>query len=406
MNGTTIDAARYNGLTGDVATGITACLAKNGENAPTANLPMGGFKHTGAADGGAAGQYLVYGQGFPITAFALGGVTTPSITFTGDLNTGIWSPGADQIAISTGGTQRYSINAAGTHTIAAPSSGNAFIINQFAGANGLVVSGAGAGTASEAQIKVLDTRANSTRLTFSVDNSAAYVVAGGSSANPDLIFSNNDGTLEMLRLAADGSLVRTGVGSGAASKYRALNWSNYYADFGIDAGGITYINAVNNGTVGPTEFRRNGTVTLTLATDGRIYGTALHNNAGAVTGTVNQYIASGTYTPTATNVTNAPSCSVSECQWMRVGNTVIVSGAVTTGTLSAAAPTTTQIGISLPIASNFTALSDLAGAMGFNSSWNSCDIFADTTNDRATLDFVANTTTGLTRSFTFFYEVK
>jgi hypothetical protein len=37
---------------------------------------------------------------------ALGAVATPSIAFTGDLNTGIYSPGADQLAVSTGGVER------------------------------------------------------------------------------------------------------------------------------------------------------------------------------------------------------------------------------------------------------------------------------------------------------------
>jgi hypothetical protein len=42
----------------------------------------------------------------------LGAVGTPSLTFTGDLNTGIYSPGADQVAISTGGTQRLNADTA------------------------------------------------------------------------------------------------------------------------------------------------------------------------------------------------------------------------------------------------------------------------------------------------------
>lgn len=62
VNGNIIDAARYNGLTSDIAAGITAALAKNGENTPTANLPMGGYKHTGAAIATAAGQYVEYSQ--------------------------------------------------------------------------------------------------------------------------------------------------------------------------------------------------------------------------------------------------------------------------------------------------------------------------------------------------------
>jgi len=62
VNGTTIDATRYNGLTTDVAGGISACLAKNGENVPTANLPMAGFKFTGLGEGTAIGQALTYNQ--------------------------------------------------------------------------------------------------------------------------------------------------------------------------------------------------------------------------------------------------------------------------------------------------------------------------------------------------------
>jgi hypothetical protein len=37
----------------------------------------------------------------------------PSVAFTGDLNTGIYSPGADQVAISTNGTGRLFVNASG-----------------------------------------------------------------------------------------------------------------------------------------------------------------------------------------------------------------------------------------------------------------------------------------------------
>ena len=44
---------------------------------------------------------------------ALGSASTPGITFTGDLNTGIYSPGADQVAISTGGTGRVFVDSSG-----------------------------------------------------------------------------------------------------------------------------------------------------------------------------------------------------------------------------------------------------------------------------------------------------
>jgi hypothetical protein len=48
-----------------------------------------------------------------IFSHALGSAAAPTITFTGDTNTGIYSPGADQLAISTNGTQRINIEADG-----------------------------------------------------------------------------------------------------------------------------------------------------------------------------------------------------------------------------------------------------------------------------------------------------
>ena len=48
--------------------------------------------------------------------------TSPSISFDGDPNTGIYSPGADQLALATNGTGRLFINSAGSVGIgAAPS---------------------------------------------------------------------------------------------------------------------------------------------------------------------------------------------------------------------------------------------------------------------------------------------
>ena len=43
----------------------------------------------------------------------LGAVGTPSLTFTGDLNTGVFSPGADTIALVTGGTNRVHVTSGG-----------------------------------------------------------------------------------------------------------------------------------------------------------------------------------------------------------------------------------------------------------------------------------------------------
>lgn len=142
---------------------------------------------------------------------------------------------------------------------------------------------------------------------------------------------------------------------------------------------------------------------LTLAADGRLYGNALHNNAGGVTGTTNQYIASGTYTPTLTGVTNVGASTAYACQWIRVGNVVTVSGLFNIDFTAAAA---TELGISLPIASNFAATSNCAGTAVPNSATeDSCFIQADTTNDRAQVVVTSVGTADTAYSFTFTYVV-
>lgn len=62
VNGTLVDAARFNNTITDIAAGISLCLTKNGQNAPVANLPMGGFKHTGAAAAAVTGEYVTWNQ--------------------------------------------------------------------------------------------------------------------------------------------------------------------------------------------------------------------------------------------------------------------------------------------------------------------------------------------------------
>lgn len=62
ITGTVIDSSVHNTFASDVATALTNSLAKNGETTPTANLPMGGFKHTGVADGTVRTHYTSVAQ--------------------------------------------------------------------------------------------------------------------------------------------------------------------------------------------------------------------------------------------------------------------------------------------------------------------------------------------------------
>ena len=57
-----IEAGRHDTQDNDFKTGINATLTKDGTNTPTANLPMGGFKHTGVALAVASTDYARYDQ--------------------------------------------------------------------------------------------------------------------------------------------------------------------------------------------------------------------------------------------------------------------------------------------------------------------------------------------------------
>lgn len=112
---------------------------------------------------------------------------------------------------------------------------------------------------------------------------------------------------------------------------------------------------------------------------------------------------SGTYTPTLTNVTNITASTAYPCQYMRVGNTVTVSGKVDIDTTAAAA---IELGISLPISSNFANDYECAGTgVAVISGEDAAYIKADTVNNRASLNQVKADVTNHAHYFTFIYQI-
>ena len=74
-----IEAGRHDTQDTDFQNGINNCLAKDGQNTPTANLPMGGYKHTGAAVATSATDYMTFGQiSNNSTTVSVGAVTSSS----------------------------------------------------------------------------------------------------------------------------------------------------------------------------------------------------------------------------------------------------------------------------------------------------------------------------------------
>lgn len=84
VTGTTISSATHNTTLTDIANALTASIAKDGQTTPTANLPMGTYRHTGVSNGTARDQYAAVGQLQDNTATVVGSVSGVD-TITGSL---------------------------------------------------------------------------------------------------------------------------------------------------------------------------------------------------------------------------------------------------------------------------------------------------------------------------------
>lgn len=124
------------------------------------------------------------------------------------------------------------------------------------------------------------------------------------------------------------------------------------------------------------------------------------STANGGTGTATSH---GTYTPTLTGVANVAASTSYAAQWLRVGNTVLVSGRVDVDPTAAAS---TQLGLSLPVASNLTAANECAGtAASPTIAGQSAAILGDAANNRAQLEWVAVDVTNQPMYFVFSYVV-
>ena len=154
----------------------------------------------------------------------LGAVGTPSITFTGDLNTGFYSPGADTLAAVTAGNNRLNITSAGLVGIGTSSPGA-----------GLHVNSAGQTTAA------LDTAGN---LNVIISDSSASVNAGGS-----LVFAAFAGAW---RFASIKGLVENGSGNTlgdiAFSTRNTTSDATLTERLRITSGGLVGIGAASPGS--------------------------------------------------------------------------------------------------------------------------------------------------------------
>jgi hypothetical protein len=153
--------------------------------------------------------------------------------------------------------------------------------------------------------------------------------------------------------------------------------------------------------------------TLQAAADAAVQAYAIQraNHTGTQTmSTISDLpvLAYGTYTPTLFNTTNIAASTAFACQWLRVGDTVTVSGQVNIDPTAAAA---SVLGMSLPIASNFGGTQNLGGTAtvagtGAAVPSISSAILADPTNDRAQFLWLQNADlTNRSWAFQFTYRI-
>jgi hypothetical protein len=115
-------------------------------------------------------------------------------------------------------------------------------------------------------------------------------------------------------------------------------------------------------------------------------------------------IVASIYTPTLTNVTNLDASTAFSSVYIQIGTRVIVFGMVQAdATLAASA--VTALGLSLPVASNFTSAAQLGGVAATGSVNMSARISADVANDRAQFDWLSQSTGNVGLSFIFGYSV-
>jgi hypothetical protein len=138
---------------------------------------------------------------FTSIAFGAGTVSAPSITFTGDTNTGIYSPAADTIAFTEGGVEAMRINASGNVGIGPAGTSTNTV------SSGLAINNATAGNFPGLEIQT----ANTTRLFLNANNSESYI---SSPTNPLAFLVNST---ERMRITSAGN-----VGINTSSPVSAL----------------------------------------------------------------------------------------------------------------------------------------------------------------------------------------
>jgi hypothetical protein len=176
-------------------------------------------------DGAQAGGYPQMRENGSNSALALGSAATPSLKFTGDTNTGIYSPGADQVAISTNGTGRLFVASDGKIGcgIAAPSYGLQLINSASSFALGET------GSNVRFVLNYASPTSSTAAPTITSDGEGLYYFGRNGYTGQHVFYSGPSNT-ERMRLTSTGLL-----GLGTSSPGALLSINSSYAGYGLAA---------------------------------------------------------------------------------------------------------------------------------------------------------------------------
>jgi hypothetical protein len=157
-------------------------------------------------------------------------------------------------------------------------------------------------------------------------------------------------------------------------------------------------------------FINQTTMPVDTGSVGEILAVATNNGSGITTlewsnSVGGCEISCGTYSATITNVSNIDNSSGFDCQYMRVGNTVTVSGRFNADVTLAA--TASAVRIDLPIASNFLAITQAGGTGATVGATTSefAQLYAGIATDDILIQWISVDTGNQTWSFSFTYQI-
>jgi len=394
---------------------------------------------------------------------ALGSLGTPTYSFTGDTDTGMWSSAGGFVNFSTDGVLGLTLSAGATSPVLrvgkqtntpfsnaacltlATGTGNSGRLATFCYDNTnppLHISvGQGTGIPSIMWGALEQTSVNNTQIYALASTTTAKISSDASVARAFTLQVAPAGTINTQITWADALVVSSAgactlgpatVTPNITHTFQSLGNTTVLLD-GNTGAGIFAINSANGagilnqillktaatakwsvlsgqswtGTSGLSAdefgFVRgdyNGTLVGKISTAGAWTFPLIHNiGSGNIT--------SGTYTPTITNGTNVSANTPLVCNYSRIGNIVTVNGRVNI-TTTAAAPTASLFEISLPISSDFTASADAAGVgsrLGTGVAYSACIIYGSIANNTAVVKFNSQQTTSAATTFCFQYLV-